>query len=690
MKIALRIDWPWLGARLRAALAAAPDWPLVSLGLAVPLALVLLVVQLGYAHRLEAAHAEVAAVVDFAIHHPAVQVPTRLVPAVQALVPSFDGNETFAFLRQAGARRAQHQSEQQEFDALADVALGRVDSHPQRRLGLLPAQPRISGFLGYFLVHAGWLHGLATLALLLLLGPLLERTWGWKPLLALLPAAVVLGGVGFAAAHAGSERPLLGASVVVSALAAGALVRFWKQDVDPLHWLPAELSIRAPFWVLGAAWLGYEALLWRSVPGGLPGGFDAAQPLAADLPAAAAGALAALAVRHWGLEVRSGASAPVLGQRRRAPRFDFERVLAMRASGRADKAYALLQAEVERSARNRDAVVTFFQMSVERGRAQRALPAMRQLIAEELRRGAAEIAVSHWRTLCEHVDDTGIAPDVLVSLVPALLAEDDPAMALIALRKAYAQPLTPALARSIAELAAPLEPALAADAARRALEAEGLHPDERARLERLLAAGARRRDPAPAAGLELEPEEPVEEVKPRQPPPLNVFYAEQDRTLFGVTGELTQPGDEDRLYPTAPAASAPLDVTEVVPLGLDASALLVERSGRGRARIPFARVHAVATVGVRGLGPRPVVLIDLLVGGEPGGPPARVVRLRSDRFDPRPFAVEADSPLAALRAFAAELARRAGGELLPPGVEGSPLRTFASVADYEREVLGPL
>lgn len=677
--------------RLQAALpetrALLREGPALTLGLCGLLALVLLGVQLGWAGSLRLAQSELAAVVDFAIHHPAVEVDPRLVPAVQAVVPSFDGNATFAFLRETGRPSRSLLEDQEAFDVLAARALAGLDAHPQRWLGLVPARSLAPGLATHWLVHGGWVHGLATLALLLLLAPLLERTWGRWPLAALIPLVALCGGLAFAGVHWGAERPLVGASPLVAAVTVAALVRFWGTDVDLLHWLPVDVAVRLPCWTIGVVWLGYAALLQVAGGSGLPAGFDPAPAWPAEAAAAAVAALGTWGLRRSGLEERFGGSAPVLAPApvRRAPAFDFERVRALRASGQAERAYALLQAEVGRSARNRDAVVTFFEMSVERGEPQRALPAMRQLVSEELRRGAAQTAASHWRSLCEHVEDTGLAGDVLLRLVGVLREEEDEAMALVALRQVARRGvdvLLPSLAVQLAEHAAPLDANLAAAAARRGLEAEGLHPDRRRVLEAL----ARRAAPAAPTGLEIEPEAPLQ-LPERKELPGNAFYDEQDRSMFGEVAELTAPGDEERLLP-APAAVA-VAATQAVPIRLAADRLLLQLAGRGRAELALAKVRAVATAGVRGLGPRPVVLIDLLVAPPAGEADLRVVRLRSDTFDPTPLAPGEPSPLAALRAFAVEIARRAGAETLPSGAERAPLAVFESLAAYECAVLLP-
>jgi len=67
----------------------------------------------------------------------------------------------------------------------------------------------------------------------------------------------------------------------------------------------------------------------------------------------------------------------------------------------------------------------------------------------------------------------------------------------------------------------------------------------------------------------------------------------------------------------------------------------------------------------------------------------RVVRLRSDRFDPRNFAPGEDSPLQALRGFVRTLAARSRAVSVPPGGgTEEPFRIYESLERYEAEVLG--
>jgi hypothetical protein len=131
-------------------------------------------------------------------------------------------------------------------------------------------------------------------------------------------------------------------------------------------------------------------------------------------------------------------------------------------------------------------------------------------------------------------------------------------------------------------------------------------------------------------------------------------------------------------------------VTEAAPKGLDDKGVVVALAGGGSGRIAFEKIQAVSVAAVGGLGPKPIVLVDLLLNWNALEEPAlRVVRMRSDRFDPRALAPGAPSPLEALRAFLRDLLARSGAAALPDpdGARAAPLRSFADLETYQREAL---
>lgn len=89
-----------------------------------------------------------------------------------------------------------------------------------------------------------------------------------------------------------------------------------------------------------------------------------------------------------------------------------------------------------------------------------------------------------------------------------------------------------------------------------------------------------------------------------------------------------------------------------------------------------------------GLAAKPVILLDLLSShSEVGEGPLRLVRLRSDRFDPRRLAAGA-TPLDAFRTFLNLLATNTNAALPDPeSYRGGPFARFADLESWQREVL---
>jgi hypothetical protein len=247
--------------------------------------------------------------------------------------------------------------------------------------------------------------------------------------------------------------------------------------------------------------------------------------------------------------------------------------------------------------------------------------------------------------------------------------------------------LGPAQAVRIVELARESAPAVALAAARRALEAPDLPAPTRAKLEQQLGAlegAAAAAPPAPERKREAPPASAA--TKPAAP-----AAAKADRSI-----ELDlDPAYEVPLAPAEAAGSAlaarfsDVKAAEAVPSALDETALaLVLGDGRA-ARLELAKIQGIAVGTVGGLGPKPVILVDLLLNHDDVSEgPLRVVRLRSDRFDPRRLAPGA-TPLDAFHAFLNELATRTNAALLPDpeSFRGGALSKYADVEAWQRQVL---
>ena len=89
-----------------------PDWekigqlPLLSLGLVCILLASFPVLHFGYSSLRASVQADFKEAVGFAIRNPTVQIPPRLLPVIREILPNFDSNETFAFLKKSGDEKA--------------------------------------------------------------------------------------------------------------------------------------------------------------------------------------------------------------------------------------------------------------------------------------------------------------------------------------------------------------------------------------------------------------------------------------------------------------------------------------------------------------------------------------------------------------------------------------------------------
>ena len=151
---------------------------------------------------------------------------------------------------------------------------------------------------------------------------------------------------------------------------------------------------------------------------------------------------------------------------------------------------------------------------------------------------------------------------------------------------------------------------------------------------------------------------------------------------------------EELLLEDEPEIPLPLrsaKVLEGVPVGIGEEALEVDIKGRGRGRIPYERIEALAVAAVSGLSARPVLVMDLILNWKADSEePFKLIRITANRFDPLPLSPGAGSPLQALKDTIGTVQQRSGAICLPDpaAVSGSPFRRFESLAEYEAEVLG--
>ena len=139
-----------------------------------------------------------------------------------------------------------------------------------------------------------------------------------------------------------------------------------------------------------------------------------------------------------------------------------------------------------------------------------------------------------------------------------------------------------------------------------------------------------------------------------------------------------------------PSELRTIHIIEAVPLALEDVSIKVDVDDKGKTRLPFQRIDAIAVAAVRGLRDRPVVVVDLVLNlSSDRSDPLRVLRIRSDRFDPRSIVEEAANGVEALQRFVGNIVAGSQADLLPSegAVSGDPFAMFDSLADYQSEVL---
>jgi membrane associated rhomboid family serine protease len=534
-------------------------------------------------------------------------------------------------------------------------------------------------FLSHVFLHAGWIHLLGNLFLLLILGLYLEGAWGSRLFAGFaVLGAVASGGVGSILAR-NLDFPLIGASGLIAALLGAFAIRF------------ASRADAAYGFVMltGLVWLGLTAWLdapWSvaEVPDGLELGLAARASTAMLVGGAIVGVSASALLTLFGAEgsVIHSSKAAKRSQRSTSR---LEKALDAQAHGRSQQAFDLLTRALKDDASSPDAALALWDVALSLGRSAEAASAMLRVLRDDVRRGDRQAVVDHWLEL----DERGLSADadltLLIRVAGILRQEDQPTAALGALQLALSQANasdSPIVASRVARAAKDLDPDTAEDAAWRALGCVDLDFEERQGLEEMLAELYRSRNIDPRtvgrARSYGQPDRP-ERVAPVEVP---VAHGE------------TPPGDPEPNGRPEPidldVGDRALELSVVTPLALEDEGLRVELADGQKRLLRFRSVHAVAVAAVHGLGPKPVILIDLVLNWMSlRDESLKVVRLRGDHFDPHRLCPGHASALEAVRAFLAALIERTGATPLPDAnaALGRPFAVIADLASYQSDVL---
>lgn len=609
-------------------------WPWISIMLVVTNVVVFLVTGLGAGNQAEI-EARLADVARYWHEHPYLELPQEL-KAVDASPIARERSDAMVEVVRTTAGKTpetamDREREEQELSHLVQRLREAVDRHPFRRWGLTPAQPTPMAFLTSMFIHGGWLHLIGNMLILWLSGPFVEDAFG-RPLFSSL---YLLSGVVAAGAHVlafpDSQIPLGGASGAIAGIMGAFLVRYATVKIRFFYWFGFIFrgTFNAPAWLMLPLWL-FQNVFFAGLDTEGHGGVAYWAHVGGFL----FGAGVALAVRALRVEekfIAPGIEAKISVSQHPA----LDAGMDLMHQGNFARARDVLAGVLVDEPRHPDANLAMWQCFVAEGKAAGGVEHVSRVIEDALRRNQPATALEHWRELVAEAGEGGPGP--LRWRLAAALDGVDPGGAIAVLH----------------QLAGDRAAGLLAEKAARRLEALGVEPVIPAAL--------------PAAPPPLEA--PAPRVEPPLPPP---------------PVEVARPV-------STPYLGTPYDLEESGLISVQEDGLMLRAGAGGTELLPFAELRGVAVAGISEQ-PRPFLVIDLLLKPE-AGMPTKVLRLRSSEFDPRRILNRPDlNPMAAFRELVTGISRLSGAVVWPSNLmaEGSRFTTFASLDDYEMQVLTPL
>lgn len=610
----------------------------------------------------------------YLLEHPLLEVPPLLRPEVGQNVENLRRREEHARIERGapptppGVVRRQ----QAELDHLIAEATEGLEGSPVYAWGLEPSARRRVTWLTHAFVHAGWPQLLGNGVLILALGYYLEAAWG-PVLLALFSVAATVGTAAvFSTLRPTLDATLAGSTGLLAALLGAFLVRMSSLAGNSSYWFVLLLGA---VWIGLPAWLGAEWSVADAADGTPASVLAPGASLLFAAIGSGLGASLALGIRLCQFEEVFVAPARG-GHSSRAKRPALERARASQALGRDEEAVHLLQEALATDDASADPLV-LWDVATAMSRPADAAAAMLRVIRDDVRRGDREAAVAHWL----EVEERGLSADadvtLLIRIAGFLRGAEQSQAALRALQRALTlgeRGGSPVVASRVARAARDLDVETAESAAWRALGSLDLDYEERQSLEEMLGELYATRDP----DLEVRRTHTYGKEDPRE-----TQRAAPAPEATGDEAERPKPIDLD-------LASRALQATVVTPLGLEGRALCVEMPDGTKRLVELDRVDALAVAAVHGLGPKPVILVDLVFNWVAlRDEPLQVMRMRGDRFDPRRLSPGRDSALEALRDFLARIQECTSATPLPDAeaVVGRPFAVLDDLNTYQRDVL---
>jgi len=430
---------------------------------------------------------------------------------------------------------------------IEDARDARMVADPAWRLGVLDAQTPRRNYVAHAFVHDAMPAVVLCVAVLLLVGAPLERTWGSPVFTLFVLSAIPFSAQAYRMLDASSGVPWSGGT----GLAAALLGAYFIRGLGGHFMLPG--------WILLPAWIATEAFVlrgfWLDDLGSVP--------WATLCAAVGFGAASASVLRLMNVEARlDGVGA---GRRRRGPNPAVARAARMRSDGDPYQAFDLIQAAWRDDPSDIDVREAFFSIAVEVGQPEAAADAILPSLQSALRKGEFSRAVDYWFPLAAKQVDVALEPTAFVRLGEALLDAGHPEEALYSLRGAIDAGVSSAGAARIVNIARDLDPELTRTAAHIALADPTIEGNLRAELERLVATASDGQAPTPSPAA---PEPSRSQLDRR-------VHAEH-QTVETTAFPLELDTDVDTLATTAARADADANEAALAAQDLDGGALSAE------------------------------------------------------------------------------------------------------------------
>ena len=546
--------------------------------------------------------------------------------------------------------------EQEHFDRLVGEFFGVFGNSPLHRWGLVPASFRFSSLISHQFIHAGWMHLLGNLFILFLAGPFIEDVWG-RPLFgAFYLTAGGFAGIMFAVRYPGFEGPLIGASGAIAGVMGAFLIRYWQTKIKFFYWFFFFFmgTFEAAAWIMLPLWFLKELFFAQAMDVVVPGGGGGGVAFWAHVWGFAFGLVVALAISYFRVEERL-IHPTIESKITLVENTGVEQAMELAGTGNLSGGIEALGRELRQRPENVDAAMAMWSLCLRQGEVGPAVQHMVRAVRKAARDGDDEFVLAHWEEVLRACEDLQIPPDLGLRVAEAHQAARREKIALdtLELTRRSVDGSTPA---GVLLRMARLGIALRATGVGLMVEAALAHPEVPAEARAELEAAR-----AEIGGTE----------------------GEQGTDAGEVASSESEAAD-----PPSPVEAHTLQVMQAIPRALGGENLEIEVNGTRRQMV-LGQVQAVAVGGISREGRRPVVLVDLLLDSPWGDREAlRTIRLTSDSFDPRQL-VGGEDAMRAFHTFLDHLLEVSEAVPLPDpdAARGRPFRSFATLEDYQREVL---